>query len=59
MSFIWSQRPYINILAHWSLSGIITSKLLIRESELPQSGHGHVDSDFTNEEFLGHYPIRN
>ena len=36
MSFMWSQRPYIHILVHWSLSGIMTSKLLIRESELPQ-----------------------
>ena len=35
-SCIWSQRPYINILVHWSLSGIMTSKLLIRESELPR-----------------------
>ena len=27
---------YINILVHLSLNGIMTSKLLIRESELPQ-----------------------
>ena len=36
MSCIWSQRLYIKILVHWSLSGIMTSKLLIRESELPR-----------------------
>ena len=38
MDFI-SQILYINILVDWSLSGIMTSKLVIRESE----------SDFTNE----------
>ena len=27
---------YINILVDWSLSGIMTSKLIIRESELPR-----------------------
>ena len=42
-----SQILYINILVDWSLSGIMTSKLVIRES------------DFTNDEFLGHYPIHN
>ena len=30
-----SQILYINILVDWSLSGIITSKLVIRESESP------------------------
>ena len=42
-----SQILYIDILVDWSLSGIMTSKLVIRES------------DFTNDEFLGHYPIPN
>ena len=31
-----SQILYINILVHWSLSGIMTSKLVIRESESPR-----------------------
>ena len=31
-----SQILYINILDDWSLSGIMTSKLVIRESELPR-----------------------
>ena len=35
-SIIWSQIPYINILVDWSLSGIMTSKLVIRESESPR-----------------------
>ena len=39
------------------LSGIITSKLVIRESESPQPAAA-VDSDFTNDEFLGHYSIQ-
>ena len=39
---------YINILVDWSLSGM-TSKLVC----------GVVDSDFTNDKFLGHYPIHN
>ena len=30
-----SQIIYINILVDWSLSGIMTSKLVIRESESP------------------------
>ena len=34
-------------LVDWSLSGIMTSKRVIRESE------------FTNDAFLGHYPIQN
>ena len=34
-AIIWSQIPYINILVDWSLSGIMTSKLVIRESESP------------------------
>ena len=31
-----SQILYINILVDWSLSGIMTSKLVIRESESPR-----------------------
>ena len=31
-----SQILYINILVDWSLSGILTSKLIIRESESPR-----------------------
>ena len=31
----------------------MTSKLVIRESECPRPG----DSDFMNDEFLGHYPL--
>ena len=36
-----------------SLSGKMTSKLIIRESEL----HEPCRSDITNDAFLGHYPI--
>ena len=36
----------------------MTEELVIRESETPiASAWGLVDSDFTNDEFLGHYPI--
>ena len=35
----------------------MTSKHVIRESESPRT-NGLVDSDFTNDAFLGHYPIR-
>ena len=56
-----SQILYINILVDWSLSGIMTSKLVIRESELTKITilftYILLDSDFTNDEFLGHYPI--
>ena len=31
-----SQLLYIDILVDWSLSGVMTSKLVIRESESPQ-----------------------
>ena len=47
-----SQILHINILVDWSLSDIMTSKLVIRESESPRP-------DFTNDEFLGNYPIHN
>ena len=33
--FFLSEILYIDILVDWSLSGIITSKLVIRESESP------------------------
>ena len=46
----------IYIFIDWSLSGIMTSKHVIRESESPRP-NGLVDSDFTNDAFLGHYPI--
>ena len=36
MDFIWSQIVYINILVDWSLSGIMTSKLVVREYESPR-----------------------
>ena len=36
----------------------MTSKHVIRESESPRP-NGLVDSDFTNDAFLGHYPILN
>ena len=42
-----------------SLSGIMTSKLVIRESESPRPAASSIPSDFTNDEFLGHYPIKN
>ena len=35
----------------------MTSKHVIRESESPRP-IGLVDSDFTNDAFLGHYPIQ-
>ena len=43
-----SQVLCINVLVDWRLSGILTSKLAC----------GLVASDFINDEFLGHYPIR-
>ena len=49
---------WIYIFIDWSLSGIMTSKHVIRESESPRP-NGLVDSDFTNDAFLGHYPIPN
>ena len=51
-----SQILYINISVDWSLSGIMTSKRVIRESESPRPA-ASVNSDFTNDAFLGHYPI--
>ena len=50
-----SQILYINILVDWSLSGIMTSKLVIRESESARPAPRRFN--FTNDEFLGHYPI--
>ena len=58
MAFIWSQKLQINIIVYWSLSDIMTSILIIRESESPQP-FGLVDSDLTNDEFLGFYSIHN
>ena len=46
----------IYIFIDLSLSGIMTSKHVIRESESPWP-NGLVDSDFTNDAFLGHYSI--
>ena len=43
---------YINILVDWSLSGITRHPLIWIASAC-----GLVDSDFTNDEFLGLYPI--
>ena len=37
-----SQILYINILVDWSLSGIMTSKLVIRESESPRPATSSV-----------------
>ena len=37
-----SQILYITILVDWSLSGIMTSKLVIRESELPRSAASSI-----------------
>ena len=36
MQYVWSQISNINILVDWSLSGIMTSKRVIRESESPR-----------------------
>ena len=41
-----------------SLSGIMTSKLVISEFESSRNC-SLIDSDFMNDEFLGHYPILN
>ena len=37
-----SQILYINILVDWSLSGIMTSKLVIRESESPRPASSSI-----------------
>ena len=49
------QIRFIHSLIDWSLSGIMTS--YSSSVNLIASACGLVNSDFTNNEFLGYYPI--
>ena len=53
-----SQVLYIKISVDWSLSGIMTSKLVISESESPRPAASSILISRRTTS-LGHYPIQN